>query len=138
MRYFLARQMFRQWTARRFLDERLHGGRTLSGADTFVLVQLIELQLKLLDLAGNPLRGLSKLRPLPLGDAGFQLGNLQSLRLDRTRQGAHQRLKRLWVCRQIGEIDVHGAHCICGRRDPPLRTLPRVNPPLRYPAISGL
>ena len=80
MHFFLARQMLRQRAcASRLLDERLHGGRTLGGADTFVLVQFIELQLKLLDLAGNLLRGLAELQPLQLGDARFQLGDLQAL-----------------------------------------------------------
>jgi hypothetical protein len=136
--FFLSRQMFRQGTARRFLDESPHGGRTLGGLCTLILVQLIELKFKLLDLACNLLRGLSELQPFQLGDTGFQLGDLQALRLDLPRQCKHQRFKHSSVIRQMGEIDVHGDNYSPGGCDARLRTLPRVNLPQAYPASSGL
>ena len=126
MHFFLPRQMFRQRTPRRFLDERLHGSRTLGGADTFVLVQFIELQFKLLDLAGNLLRGLSELQPPQLGNPRFQLGDLQPLRFNRARKLPHQRLKRGCVRWQVGEIDLHAGDHSGIQCDPPLRTVPRV------------
>ena len=97
---FLARQMRRQGTPRRPFDKRLHGGRMLGGANAIVLVQLIELKLKLLDLARQFLRGLPELQPLQFGDAGFQLGDLQALCL-------HRACKCGCVRWQVGEVDVH-------------------------------
>ena len=84
------------------------GGRTLGGLCRFVLVQLVELKFELLDLARQLLRRLSELQPLQLGDTGFELGDLQALRLHFARQSVHQRLKRSCVRRQVSEIDVHG------------------------------
>jgi phytoene/squalene synthetase len=127
---------FWQGTARRLLDERLHGGRTFGGTCSFILVQFIELKFELLDLAGNPLRGLPELHALQLGDAGFQLGDLQSIRFDigpETRilasQCEHQRFQRIGVFRQVRKVDLHGSNCRCSGTDPRLRILPRVKPP---------
>ncbi len=107
MHFYLARQVLRQRLAVWRLDQPLHGGRTCCCGFGFLFVQRIEFQFKLLDLAGYLLRGLPELHPLQLGDARFELGDLQALVFDRAQQLPHQGLQRSGVLRQIGGINLH-------------------------------
>jgi hypothetical protein len=107
MHFLLARQVFRQWLAVGCLDQPLDGGRAFGGGMGFLLVQRVEFQFKLLDLAGDLFRRLAELHPLQLGNARFQLRDLQTLVLDCAQELPHQRLQRIGVLRQIVGIDVH-------------------------------
>jgi hypothetical protein len=115
----LARQMVGQGFPVRLLDQRLHTSRLCHGLNRFFLMQRVELLLQLLNLKGDLLRRLPKLRPLQLGNMGFKLGDLQALRLERAQQLAHQRLQGVRVCRQMIWINLHGKNIPTSRIDPP-------------------
>ena len=127
----LARQVIGQGFAEGLLGLSLRMSRIilreLGFAGRSLLLQVVELQLQLLDLAIDPLGRRSELHALQPCDLQLELLDGDGLRLHRSGELAHQRLQRVGVVRQVREIDPHACKTTATLTDPRLRILPRVN-----------